>query len=463
MTNFVTDQTLKTVQDDLSEYKNKYDDTHNTLEAARQTIAELEEQVATCTSELSRLQESCKHLEDNTAEFRRQRDLVVDERDNLLKMLDRRNIEIERLNSDITSLTKQLNAAVNAKCEAIAKQDEVASMKLTLDFKEKHLEQERTFLTDQIKSLNEIINDNVAEIQNVRCEHTRKVVMVESRLAQKTEELNIANRNIASLSSQNKILAAKAEELNEKLRKEREVEIHLKDSFHQELQAQIRLVELYKGMSEEGKNKQDELKKAFEELQALLRSTTDQYGELETKYRDAEMEHDEILCKKNECIVLLKKELDAANEILKQVKENDLRNEIDSISPSFSAASRLSQTGMSFSQMYTKVNSMNDELIQERAENRRLNNYIAKILQDFEDKAPLLQKERQEYEGVIEQIMDIKKERELILEENQRLIEEYNEAKKIEGQQYRENQRLKKDVADLSRQVRLIFSSFIKP
>lgn len=68
-------------------------------------------------------------------EYRRLRDNAIDERDEAVKMLERRNIELQRLNEDIASLSSQLHAAISAKCEAMSNSDEVHSQKLALEYK----------------------------------------------------------------------------------------------------------------------------------------------------------------------------------------------------------------------------------------------------------------------------------------------------------------------------------------
>lgn len=77
----------------------------------------------------------------------------MDDRDEQLTMLQRRIGEVERLQLDIETLTKQLEDAINTKCEALAKAEEVESMKMTLEYKEKRLEQNRSLMNSQIQSL----------------------------------------------------------------------------------------------------------------------------------------------------------------------------------------------------------------------------------------------------------------------------------------------------------------------
>jgi nucleoprotein TPR len=74
-------------------------------------------------------------LEEESIDFRRQRDSVIDERDSLQKMVDRRNTELQRMQDDVKILNTQLKAAIDAKCEAIAKYEAVQSLEVSLEYK----------------------------------------------------------------------------------------------------------------------------------------------------------------------------------------------------------------------------------------------------------------------------------------------------------------------------------------
>lgn len=65
------------------------------------------------------------------------------------------------------------------------------------------------------------------------------------------------------------------------------------------------------------------------QVQQLLKSATEQYGELETKYKESELAHEEILAKKNECIEMLKKELETANEIIENSRPDEFNKDIE--------------------------------------------------------------------------------------------------------------------------------------
>lgn len=67
----------------------------------------------------------------------------------------------------------------------------------------------------------------------------------------------------------------------------------------------------------------------FLKVQQLLKSASEQYGELETKHKESELAHQEILAKKNECIDMLKKELETANEIIENSRPDDFNKDIE--------------------------------------------------------------------------------------------------------------------------------------
>lgn len=249
---------------------NERDGLFDKSEAAGKTISELENQVSISVSEVAKLQAQCNKLEAEAADFRHQRNLAIDERDELLKMVERRNTEVERMQSDINLLSKQLETAVTAKCEAMAQSDEVASMKLTIEYKEKRLEQERVLLNNQVKSLTEDLNQRTEELLNMRRDNTSRCIQLETKLAEKTQELSVALEQIQSLTEINNNLKQKAEDLSEKLASQRELHAKTNESYMHELEAQTKLADLYRNTSEEHKQHVETLTKAMAEVSSIF-------------------------------------------------------------------------------------------------------------------------------------------------------------------------------------------------
>lgn len=59
----------------------------------------------------------------------------MDERDALQLQVERRDTEIERMHTELSSLSNQLQNAVAAKCQALAETEEIRSRDMTLEFK----------------------------------------------------------------------------------------------------------------------------------------------------------------------------------------------------------------------------------------------------------------------------------------------------------------------------------------
>lgn len=74
-------------------------------------------------------------LEKENGDLRRHRDTVVDERDALQLQVERRDREIERMHTELSSLGTQLRNAIAAKCQALAETEEIRSLDMTLEFK----------------------------------------------------------------------------------------------------------------------------------------------------------------------------------------------------------------------------------------------------------------------------------------------------------------------------------------
>jgi len=210
---------------------------------------------------------------------------------------------------------------------------------------------------------------------------------------------------------------------------------------------------LHLGMSDDASSKSEELSKAVKELQTLLQDASKQYGDLETEVKRKEVLHEEELAKKIECITLLKKELANANELLKAAKQETLDAAIEGLSPSAAAASRLIKSGMTLTQIYSQYVAVSEELLLQKEETQKLNLYINTIIEEIEEKAPVLKKQREDYEHALENVATLTKQMDEYITECNRLRHEAAEAQKAEAHHSRENKRLKGEVVDLAKQV----------
>lgn len=448
-----SDEKITKLESTILEITAKYDETAKKLIAADETVTELENHVKSLNSDLEKARDKIIRLENEVISLKSSRDAAVDERNDLTRILQRRDTEVERLTASDAALSQQLRAAIDAKCEALALNDDVQSKELSLQYREKRIEQERTLLNSQIAGLTEEVNRLTSELQTVRLNNTSRLVSLETQFAEKVEELSAANETISQLNEMKKTLNNRIENLTQRLMEQSDVEKKMTENYKKELDAKTKLADLLRAMHDDAEAKTSELTEGITELQKLLNEATEKYGELETKYKQSEMDHEELMEKKNEVISTLKMELEHANDLLKAANAHNLDMALNELAPSAATASKLLKSGMSLTQIYSQLVKVTDELSQEKEENRRLNITINTIVQELEEKAPLLQKQKLEYEEVLETNAALSQQMESLISECNRLRDDYNETSKIANHYNRETSKLKGELADLGRQV----------
>ncbi|XP_043260114.1 nucleoprotein TPR [Colletes gigas] len=447
------DQTLDKLQKDLVEEKSNFQEYKEKLDVAEKFNAELQTNLDEAKSEIHKLQENVKRLEKENVDLRRYRDTIVDERDALQLQVERRDTEIERMHTELSSLGSQLQKAVTTKCQVLAETEEIRSRDMTLDFKEKRLEQERTLLLQQMSGLEEELVKRTSELQTARSEASARSFLTETRLAQRDEELRIANEAMSQLRESYALIQKRCDEFAQKLEGQRSHEISIHASYREEITAQTRLADLYKGMADEANAKAEEFSTAVKELQELLEHATEQYGKLETTHNQLQLQHKENLEEKERKIDELSKELNHANELLKSIKQERLDQAVEQLAPTAAITSRVLRKGLSLTQIYTQLVDATNELTSEREENERLKSHMEVILRELEDKAPILQQQREDYETAMTNIATLTSRLDELLAENHKLQEVADEANRIAKHHTKENQRLKTELSDLARQV----------
>ncbi|KOX78183.1 Nucleoprotein TPR [Melipona quadrifasciata] len=447
------DQTLDKLQKDLTEEKSNFEECKGKLQLAEKYTVELQINSNQTKNEIQKLQDTIKRLEKENVDLRRHRDTVVDERDTLQLQVERRDTEIERMHTELSSLGTQLQNAVAAKCQALTETEEIRSRDMTLEFKEKRLEQERTLLSQQMAGLEEELAKRMSELQATRAEVSARTLLMDTRLSQRDEELRIANEAMVQLRESYTSLQRRCDELSQKLEEQRTHEISMHASYREEIGAQTRLADLYKGMADEANAKAEEFSNAVKELQELLEHATEQYGTLETTHNQLQLQHKEELEEKEQKIDELSKELNHANELVKNIKQERLDQAVEQLAPTAAIASRVLRKGLSLTQIYTQLVDVTNELTSEREENERLKSQMDVILRELEEKAPILQQQREDYETAMTNIGILTSRLDELLAENHRLQEITDEANRIAKHHTKENQRLKTELSDLARQV----------
>lgn len=196
------EQTRTDFEKQIEELTLKYQDESSKFHFSQQSSKELRLELEDAKQELTQTKEKLKQNDLDTARFRRERNEAVNERDTLLNAVERRTLEVGRLQADVVALEQKLKAANVTKCEALAKLEEIQSKEFSLDFKEKRMDKELSLRDNQIQKLSEDLNRALQDLQNVRRDQNFKALTTETKLTEKTEELKIATAQIAHLNEQ---------------------------------------------------------------------------------------------------------------------------------------------------------------------------------------------------------------------------------------------------------------------
>lgn len=64
-------------------------------------------------------------------------------------------------------------------------------------------------------------------------------------------------------------------------------------------------------------------------MKTKLNEAVEKYGDLESKSKENELMHEEMIAKKNECIGVLKKELETLNDIVNNLRSDNMEKDIE--------------------------------------------------------------------------------------------------------------------------------------
>ncbi|XP_071835519.1 nucleoprotein TPR-like isoform X3 [Apostichopus japonicus] len=426
----------------------------------RTSKTKLEEQLKKSEDELTNLKERTEGSFGTHQELTRANEQLTAEKQEMVTIIDRKTKQIQRLNDEWKSMSEKLAAADMAKSEIQMKLDEVQHEDFSGKFREKRFEQEKEMLSSQIDWLEKSLKEKIEEVLSLRKEKSNQIVELQSDLSSREDDIKQLQDQVKRMEKTLEEQTKKMEETRDKLQENLDVISRNEEQFNGELQAQKKLTDIYKQTSDEHEGRVRELISAVEELQKLLKLATDAQEELEVNNKKMEATYTtekEELVKK---IDKMEQELDNANDLLAAARKKGLtplsEEELTSLSPTAAAASSFIKSGMTLTQMYSEYIKASEALQSEKLENQRLNEYMDQILQEIEEKAPILQQQREDYEKSLETTnqLSIRLDAALLECEQQRVTAD--EAERRRSHVMREKERLKQQTVDLGQQVRVL-------
>ncbi|XP_064382187.1 nucleoprotein TPR-like isoform X2 [Halichondria panicea] len=460
-------EALETAQGELEETRQDLNELEESLQTKHRDLEESDELNEQLRSELENAKQQLELME---TELTGSRERVAElslpppevpgaDRQELLRILDRRQHEISRLAEEWKSLSSQLEITSAKKSEFQSTLDELAVQESSLRLKEQLLQQEKTLFKSQNEWLSSELRDKSEQLLSLRKEKVSSLSELESKLAQKQDEVKHLSSLLEDQREAYSRLASQTEESLNKSRVEKEETATLEEHLRRELAQQAKLTELYKSASVDAESRVSELLSGVERLQSLLETLSEEKEQLQAQL-DVEFDKGERVERDlSTSLASKKQELSRANDLLtsmRQYRGSLSDQEVLSLSPAAAKASALLKSGKSLTQIYSEHIQVCEELEQARQENLRLNNYIDQIVQELSEKTPALQKLRRDYDSSVHTVSSLNQKLDALMDECESLRLEGDDSVRQYRGTLREKERLKALTTDLGRQVKIL-------
>uniref|UniRef100_A0A669EWG1 Nucleoprotein TPR n=1 Tax=Oreochromis niloticus TaxID=8128 RepID=A0A669EWG1_ORENI len=384
------------------------------------------------------------------------KDELEAEKRELVRTLERRSLEVENLNDDLRQLNDKLVEVNSSKMTLQMKLDDLEAAEVNIKYKEKRMEQEKELLHSQTAWFNEELKAKSEELLSLSRQKGNEILELKCSLENKEDEMKKLQDQVTSLKTSNENLQKQNEDMISKLKEAKEQHTSMEEKFRNELNANIKLCNLYKGAAADSEAKSKELSQAVEELHKLLKDAGEANKALEDKLQEMNGVTDKTVGELKDRIQGLEKELDNANELLSSSKlRGQLEEQMTTMSPTAAAVSKI-KPGMKLTELYTAYVESQEQLQLERLENKRVNKYLDDIVQEVEAKAPILKRQRDEHERMQKSVASLSAKLEQAVKEVHRLQNEADEANKRSSVLERDNQRFELQLADMAQQVRVL-------
>ncbi|XP_073704186.1 nucleoprotein TPR [Garra rufa] len=418
--------------------------------------------------ENGRLAEELKKLKDleeeqgTTQESKPQRAKYEIEAENreLSRMLEKRSQEVENLSEDLKRLNDKLVETNTIKMELQLKLDELQSSEVSIEYREKRMEQEKELLQNENTWLNAELKSKTDELYTVSRDKGKENLELKCSLESKKQEVTRLQDQVNTLKKNNDSMQKSTEDLMNKLKEAKEQRASMEEKYRNELNANLKLCNLYKGAAADSEAKNAELNRAVEELNKLLKEAMEANKGAEKRLSELQSVREKAETDLHEKVRHLEKELENSNTRLADFKRRGVpaltEEELTTLSPTAAAVAKIVKPGMKLMELYNAFVEAQDQLHLEKLESKRVNKVLDEIVLEVETKAPILKRQREEYENMQKSMTSLCAKLEQAMKEVHRLQKETDEANKRALGLERDKQRSERQLADTSEQVRVL-------
>ncbi|XP_061653390.1 nucleoprotein TPR-like isoform X3 [Phyllopteryx taeniolatus] len=380
-------------------------------------LGESQEQILSATRDLQTIKEENKKLdeelnalkgiegdtpEDKTHQQQPKSKYELEaEKRELARLLEKRTQEVENLTEDVKRLNEKLMETNKVKVELQFKLDEIQSSEASIQHREKRMEQEKELLDNKIEWLSAELKTKTEELLSTNRETGKQILELQGDQKSKTEQVTRLESQLSSLKQSSESQHKRAEDLNNKLKRAKDELSTMEEKYQNELNAHVKLSSLYKGVAADMETKNQEMNRAVEELGKLVKNTAEANKMLENKLSDVEEQKNQLEAELREKIKTMEKELENS-----QMKASGkyccapslTEEQLESMCPSAAAIAAIVKPGMKFFDLYNAYSECQTQLQLEKQETRRVSKVLNEVIQEVESKAPVLRRQREEYE-----------------------------------------------------------------
>ncbi|XP_034744113.1 nucleoprotein TPR-like isoform X2 [Etheostoma cragini] len=435
-------------------------------------LAESQEQILSATKDLQTLKEENKKLneelstlkgiegetsEDKPSQQQTKAKYEIEaEKRELARMLEKRTQEVENLNEDVKRLNEKLTETSKVKTELQMKLDGVQSSEASVQHREKRMEQEKELQEQKIEWLTRQLKTKTEELLNTNREKGKEILELRCGLKNSKEQVTRLERQLTSLEQTSESQRERADDLNNKLKQSKDEQSSMEEKYRNELNAHVKLSSLYKGAATDMETKNQELSRALEELSKLVKETGEANKALEKKVSEGEELKQRLEAELREKIKKMEKELE--NATMKAAGKHCCvpslsEEQLDTMCPSAAAIAAIVKPGMKFFDLYNAYAECQTHLQLEKQETRRVSRVLDEIVQEIESKAPVLKRQREEYESMQRSMASLCNKLEQARTEIYSLQKEKEEAKQRCDTMERNKMRTERQLEDTSAQV----------
>lgn len=432
----------------LSEHRAQVTALEDACERAKQQAAQLASELGTCRVELEGAKATTAATKADLELSKRNLEQVTKEKLELLQAMEKRTQELSSLNGQVESLQSELSSSQQQQREQAVRLEELQLQLLSAQHAEKRLQQERELIQAQVEELREEASAHRQEAAQLRRSKAGLTLDLQAQLDHQKEQVSSLTRQLETWRSSVAEMEERSRTTATLLDEAREAKANLEAHFQTELQAQRRLVDMHKELSENRRQRIDELVATLEEMQALLLETRAAAERSQEALKECQASHEEELTKKEAIIESLRKELHLANCLLE-----GKGSVVEKLFPAAHVSGLARESGLSLTELLSERLEQQRALTQAIREKDALQQQLNELSQELADKVPIVARHMQEYEKAVSCVATLREQLTGALVEQEQRAQERDEARAALAHAQRELRRWQQQAKDLSRQV----------